>query len=209
MKEYPDKQEASIIWQEGINYRKSLGVFGHEEEYIFHTQGVAKAAAIIAEKCDMDTDKAYVFGLLHDYGKHIDERKTGKFHGLEGYRELLKMNYPAVAKICLTHCFPEQKFNYNNYPAYNIKDLQECRKILATVSYDDYDLLIQFCDMLFEKFSIVTAEDRIKAISLRYNVPFDKTKHLYDNAVYLKTYFDTKCGCDVYGLLGISNVKDS
>lgn len=209
MKEYPSRHKASQIWEEGINYRKSLGIFSHEEEYSFHTKGVAEAATKIALTCGLDVDKAYVFGLLHDYGKHIDERKTGKFHGLEGYRELLKMNYPAVAKICLTHCFPEQEFNYDNYPAYDVSELQECKRILSTISYDDYDLLIQFCDMLFEKFSIVTVEYRIKGIANRYNIPNDKTNHLYRNAIYLKDYFDDKCRCDVYQLLGINNAKNS
>lgn len=209
MQKYPNQQEAEQIWEEGINYRKSLGVFNHEKEYRFHTKGVANSAVKIAEKCVMCAEKAYVIGLLHDYGKHIDEIETGKFHGLEGYREMLKMSFPDVAKICLTHCFPEQDFSYDNYPAYNIEDLQECKNILSTISYDDYDLLIQFCDMLVEKLSIVSIEDRIKCIAERYKIPSDKVNHLYDNAIYLKNYFDNKCCCDVYDLLGIRDAQNS
>lgn len=203
MKKYPNLQEANLIWEEGINYRKSLGVFNHEEEYRFHTKGVADAATKISKCCGLDVNKAYILGLLHDYGKHIDEKKMGKFHGLEGYREMLKINYSAVAKVCLTHCFPDREFNYDNYPAYDVEELQECKIILSTMSYDDYDLLIQYCDILFEKLSIVSIEDRIKGISCRYNIPSDKVHYLYNNAIYLKNHFDNKCGCDTYKLLGV------
>lgn len=202
---YPHLSEALEIWEEGIAFRLSQGNFTKEEEYRFHTKKVAEIASLIASKCGMNIEKAYVFGLLHDYGKHVDERQTGKFHGLEGYREMLKKGYPEVAKICLSHCFPQRDFDIGNYPAYSRKDLEESKKILSLAEYNDYDRLIQFSDMFPEGMSVVTIEERISAIKKRYRLSEEEIKDISENALRLKKYFSGLCHCDIYELIGIKN----
>ncbi len=201
---YPHLSEALKIWEEGIAFRLSQGAFSKEEEYRFHTKKVAEIASLIASKCGMNTEKAYVFGLLHDYGKHIDERKTGVFHGLEGYREMLKKDYPEMAVICLSHCFPKKDFDLDNYPAYNRKDLEISKQILSLNDYDDYDRLIQLSDMFPEGMNIVTIENRLQGIKKRYCLSEKKLKDISENALFLKQYFSDLCGCDIYTLIGLN-----
>lgn len=201
---YPHLSEALKIWEEGIAFRLSQGAFPKEDEYRFHTKKVAEIASLIASKCGMNSEKAYILGLLHDYGKRIDESKTGKFHGLEGYREMLQKGYPLVAKICLTHCFPKKDFNFNNYPAYNRQELEESKQILSLNDYDDYDRLIQLSDMFPEGMNVVTIENRLQSIKKRYCLSEKKLKDIFENALFLKQYFSDLCGCDVYTLIGLN-----
>ena len=198
---YPCLSEALKIWEEGIAFRLSQGTFSKEEEYRFHTRKVAEIASAIASKSGMNEEKAYIFGLLHDYGKRIDERKSGKFHGLEGYREMLKKGYPEMAGICLSHCFPRRDFDIDNYPVYSRSDMEESKKILASLEYNDYDRLIQFSDMFPEGMNVVTIEKRLSAIQKRYGLSEMEIKDISENARYLKRYFSDLCRCDVYTLI--------
>ena len=70
-----------------------------------HSRNVAHAAELIAGRCDkMDSDKAFVCGLLHDIG-----RRTGVAavrHIIDGYDYAAARGWDEVARICLTHSFP-------------------------------------------------------------------------------------------------------
>ena len=201
---WPTREEAVDLWEEGIHDRclKSYG-FPFEDEYRFHTQGVARAAeAIAAHIPGMNSEKAFVLGLLHDYGKKINERMEGRFHGREGYEKMLELGYPEVAKICLTHTFPKKNFEDGefSYP----EDWQIwCHKTLANIEYDDYDYLIGLCDKFFEGMSMVSIENRIKGIVRRYQLSPKQEDILLKDALRLKAYFDKKTGCDIYDILGI------
>lgn len=71
-----------------------------------HSLHVAEAAEQIARKCEgMDSEKTYVCGLLHDIG-----RRTGVAavrHIIDGYDYAISKGWDEVARICLTHSFPE------------------------------------------------------------------------------------------------------
>ena len=70
MQGYPNKAEALKIWQEGLDYRIKNYDFPVADEYVFHTKGIAESCEKIAKLIpDVNTEKAYVLGLLHDYGK--------------------------------------------------------------------------------------------------------------------------------------------
>lgn len=200
----PTRSEALKIWEKGICDRcqKPYG-FPFEDEYRFHTLGVAKAAEAIAAHIEgMDCDKAYVLGLLHDYGKRISERTEGRFHGREGYEAMQEMGYPEVAKICLTHTFPNKNFSEDefSYP----QDWQDwSRKTLSELEYNDYDYLIALCDKFFEGMSMVSIAKRVKGIVQRYGLAPSQEKILIEGAMRLKEYFDRKTGCDIYDILGI------
>lgn len=69
-----------------------------------HSYNVAQAAKIIAENCNMDSEKAFVCGLLHDIG-----RRTGIAavrHIIDGYDYAVSKGWNEVARVCLTHSFP-------------------------------------------------------------------------------------------------------
>lgn len=203
-KTYPTRSEALKLWEKGICDRchKPYG-FPFEDEYRFHTLGVAKAAEAIASHIPgMDCDKAYVLGLLHDYGKLISERAEGRFHGREGFEAMQELGYTEVAQICLTHTFPNKNFSDDefSYP----KDWQDwSRQVLEKVEYDDYDYLIALCDKFFEGMSMVSISKRIQGIVRRYGLAPEQEKILLDGSLRLKSYFDRKTGCDIYNILGI------
>ncbi len=112
MTAFPDRDRAEALWEEGIRYRLSRPYpFDLESEYRFHTRGVAEAAEKIAACVSgLVPEKAFVFGLLHDYGKRINQSRENKFHGQEGYEQMMKLGYPEIARICLTHTFPDKDF---------------------------------------------------------------------------------------------------
>lgn len=206
MTKLPSVKEAIILWQESIS-----GVILYSSpkimlDYIYHTTIVAKAAAKIAEKCNLNVEKAYILGLLHDYGK-IQNEKYGISHFLEGYNRLIKLNYPEVAKICLTHCFPNKNFRSDDYISYKSEDLAKTRNLLSKIEYDEYDRLIQFCDILSEARDIVSYQERLNCIRNRYNLTVEQTKELEEGAKSNKAYFDNLCGCDVYELLNLKHIK--
>lgn len=196
----PTIREAMKIWEDGIKYHKEHYVFTKEDEYRFHSMGVAHFARLIASHIEeLNPEKAFVLGLLHDYGKKYSER----FHGLVGYLELNEMGYPLAAKICLSHTFPKKDFSIEYYPSYPQEDVKISKELLADMEYDDYDRLIQFCDTFFEALSIQKPEERINNIKNRYNLNDDVYYFLLNEAAILKSYFDKKCGQEVYKLLGV------
>lgn len=204
MTDFPTLDMAEQIFEGGILYRRSRPYhFDLEKEYRFHCHGVAKAAQILAEHiAGVDAQKAYIFGLLHDYGKRISQNMENRFHGIEGYYAMLELGYPEVARICLTHSFSQPNFRDDDYSLPK-SWLDEARNLLKDVVYNDYDLLICFCDKLFEGLKMVTMEERIRGICGRYNLNRQQQKCLEDECRWLKKYFDYKAGVDVYQLLEI------
>ncbi len=204
IKNYPTIQEAKIIWQNGIDFRLSHSEFSNLNEYIFHTQGVASAAEKIAEKTMfLNPEKAYVCGLLHDYGKKYDEFKELKFHPQIGYEEFTDMGYFDVARTCLSHSFPYKDFDNNDYKMYLPQWLNWAKDKLKNYQYDDYDRLIQLCDLFFEGMNMVSMEDRFQGIARRYNLSPHNQSLQKRAAINNKMYFDKLCRQDIYEILGI------
>ena len=200
----PTVKEAVNFWLKGIKYRQEEDGFALKDEYVFHTQGIAFVARIIASHIpDMNPEKAYICGLLHDYGKKYDEKKIGRFHGLIGYHELQAEGFSLPARICLTHTFPEKKILFSDFPSYPQKDLEECQKILNELEYNDYDRLIQFADRLFEGLSMVPFAKRAKAIGERYHLSESIVNKLIADGQKLKDFLDKRCGMDIYKIIGL------
>lgn len=169
-----------------------------------HSLLVATCAEIIASKIHgMDNKKAYALGLLHDYGKVINEKQNKLFHGLCGYKILNELGYEEVGRICLTHTFIDKDFSLQDYQSYDKKELQACQKLLKKMEYDDYDRLIQLSDMMVSVVGFNTIKQRMKFVREKYNIDCLTVKRKYRNVLRLKDYFDKLCGCDVYKLLGI------
>ena len=203
-KGHPDRAEAEKIWQDGINHHlaKPYG-FNMVEEYKKHSRGVGKAAETIAAKVlGMDSEKAFVLGLLHDYGKRVDEKIEQVFHGRDGYEELMRLGYPTSARICLTHTFPNKNFTDDEF-VFPKDWIDWAKTALSTVEYDDYDLLIIMCDKMFEAGQIIPMEKRVDCIVNRYNLPKHQKEMLLIQSSELRKYFTDKLGKDVYDVLGI------
>ena len=91
----------------------------------------------------------------------------------------------------------------DDYISYNIEDLTAAKTILSTQDYDDYDRLIQLCDMFFEGMYKVSYETRIEGICKRYNLKEEHVRSIKKGAIINKEYFDNLCGCNIYDLLNI------
>lgn len=201
---FPSRAEALILWENGIRHRLAQPYgFPFEGEYRFHTKGVAAAAEKIAAYTPkMDSEKAYILGLLHDYGKRISEKQENRFHGQEGYEEMLKLGYPEIARVCLTHTFPVKNFRDSEF-SYPDSWIKWVRKTLSTIEYDDYDYLICLCDKFFEGMAMVSIEKRVKGIVARYGLDASQEAVLVRQSAWLKEYFERKTGRDIYDILGI------
>ena len=69
-----------------------------------HSLVAADNARRIAEKVPgMDPEKAYIMGLLHDIGRR--EGITGMRHMVDGYRYMLSLGEPEIARVCITHSY--------------------------------------------------------------------------------------------------------
>jgi putative nucleotidyltransferase with HDIG domain len=188
---YPTKEEADsiLLWANEQN----------PGPWIDHCKFTALAAESIALKCNMDTEKSYVLGLLHDIGYHAYRNFIGKTcHIYSGYELMIEKEYDDVARICLTHSFP-----YKDFRAYIGTDMT-CNKtakdfisaFLYKIEYDDYDRLIQLCDCLSTTQGICIMEKRLISAVMKgtYNEFIYRNWGAY---LELKSYFDKKCNMNI------------
>lgn len=71
--------------------------------WIEHSYNVARLAEKIADKAGMDSEHAYIIGLLHDIGRRNGNMQAR--HAIEGYQFLSDIGFEEGARICLTHTF--------------------------------------------------------------------------------------------------------
>ena len=82
-----------------------------------HCKVAARAAETIAARCGLDTDRAYVSGLLHDIGYYsYRDGKGEKDHIFAGYDLMMQKGYTDSARICLTHSFSLQDARHQGCP---------------------------------------------------------------------------------------------
>ncbi len=163
-----------------------------------HSRVAAQCAEKIAALCEgMDSEKAYVLGLLHDIGRKFGTRHLG--HVYDGWKYMLDMGYDEAAKICLTHSFNIPSIDeYIGRRDITEAEQKEIEEALKTAVYDDYDKLIQLCDSLASAQGVVPMEERMEDVKSRYGFyPQEK----WDKNLELKTYFSKKAGKDIYEII--------
>lgn len=166
--------------------------------WIKHSYNVAKLAERIAVRAGMDGDKAYIFGLLHDIG-----RKNGAMqarHAIEGYRFLKEIGFDEGARICLTHTFQYQDVE-GIYDVWDCTDEEKkfVDSYLKSVTFDEYDKLIQLCDALTLTEGYCYAEKKMVSSILKFGFK-DTTLDKWKAILVLKEYFDKRIEGDVYTL---------
>ena len=162
-----------------------------------HSRVVAHCAERIAGACDdMDAEKAYILGLLHDIGRKFGTRHLG--HVSDGYTYMMSFGYDEAAKICLTHSFNNHTTDeYIGNFFTSDEELRLINETLASVEYDDYDRLIQLCDSLAGSEGVLDIEERMGDVKRRYGAyPREK----WDANIALKGYFEKKTGRNIYEL---------
>ena len=185
----PTREEAEKILREAETCNP--GPWGN------HCRVAAHCAERIADACgDMDADKAYILGLLHDIGRKFGGRHMG--HVADGYSYMMSLGYDEAAKICLTHSFNNKttaeyigKFDTTD------EELKMVEDALARTVYDDYDRLIQLCDALAGAEGVLNIEERMGDVKRRYG-SFPEAK--WNSNLALKKYFEEKTGQDIYAV---------
>ncbi len=162
-----------------------------------HSRIAAQCAEKIAAAVGMDSEKAYVLGLLHDIG-----RKFGVYHMphiYNGWRWMRELGYDSAARVCLSHSFSTPDFSTyigkHDLPEVQIREIEE---LLREMIYDDYDRLIQLCDCLAGSDGVVDMEERMLDVKRRYG---EYPQKKWDNNMALKGYFEAKCGRNIYDVV--------
>ena len=163
-----------------------------------HSRTAARCAENIAKLCpDLDPDKAYILGLLHDIGRKFGVRHLG--HVSDGYRYMMSLGYDEAAKVCLTHSFHCQSLDdYIGSFDTSEEELALIQHTLAKTSMDEYDWLIQLCDGLAGAGGVSTMEERMEDVRKRYGTYPQKK---WDRNLELKKYFEEKTGTDIYTIV--------
>ncbi|MBT9713356.1 HD domain-containing protein [Faecalibacterium prausnitzii] len=183
----PTREEAMALIRDGLS--NNPGPWGK------HSLTAAHCAEKIAAACgDIDEEKAYVLGLLHDIGRKFGVRHLG--HVSDGYRFMMSLGYDEAAKICLTHSFNNHTVDeYIGKLDVSEEEMKMIKAELARTVYDDYDRLIQLCDSLAGAEGVLDIEDRMNDVKKRYGFyPQDK----WDSNMRLKRYFEKKMKKDIY-----------
>ena len=183
----PNREEAIELLREAE--RCNPGPWGN------HSRVVAHCAEKIAQECDdMDSNKAYILGLLHDIGRKFGVRHMG--HVSDGYSYMMSLGYDEVAQICLTHSFNNQTTNeYIGKFDTTDMELKMIQDALKSVVIDEYDRLIQLCDSIAGTEGVLDIEERMRDVKRRYgSYPQEK----WDYNLALKKHFEEKIGKDIY-----------
>lgn len=165
-----------------------------------HSLHVAEAAELIAKQCaGLDSEKAYVCGLLHDIGRRTGIAQVR--HIIDGYDYAMTKGWDEVARICLTHSFPVKNIEAD----IGKKDITGeqyafIAQYLDNIEYDAYDKLMILCDALADANGFCILEKRFIDTTRRYGIyPFslDRWNRTYE----YKEYFEKMMGKPVYAIL--------
>lgn len=165
-----------------------------------HSISVANNAKLIAQHVPhLDSDTAYVMGLMHDIGRRAGV--TGIRHIFDGYDYLMSIGEMDCARICLTHSFPVKDVNtfFGKYDCTK-EQLDFLQDYLNRHEFDDYDILIQLCDAISLPNGACIMEKRLIDVALRHGLT-DFTIEKWKAFMRTKSHFDQLCGCNVYALL--------
>jgi hypothetical protein len=156
------------------------------KRFIRHCIVVGLISEKISGMLKLDTNNAFIVGLMHDIGRFQHSR----FHGLYGYKfsmnifEKTKISiFKNIARVSLTHTLIssyEKNEDYsfftmqrNNNPAnkeiFDI-DERETREIRKKIVPDDYDYIVGMADLLSvgDKLKPVLLQERLADIFERY-----------------------------------------
>ena len=165
-----------------------------------HSRYVAQACENIAKRCPhLDNDDAYIYGILHDIGRHAGV--TSEKHLLDGYRYCKARGWDKAAQICISHAFMIKDIS-SSISVFDMssEDKAFMEEFVQTTVYDDYDRLVQLCDALALPTGFCLLEKRFVDVAIRYGshpVLVDRWKAVLD----IKAYFEKIMGCSIYDCL--------
>ena len=167
--------------------------------WVKHSENVGIAAKNIAHLVpELDEEKAYILGLLHDIGRRVGIVNIPK-HIYEGYKYCMEKGWEEAARICMTHSyvFMQNEFSYEP-ETFEEKEIK--KYIVGCGAADEYDRLIQMCDSLATDYGFVILEKRFVDVTRRYGIMEDYIKG-WEVTFEIKESFEKKMGCSVYDVL--------
>ena len=190
--EIPSREEAERLLAEGE--RRNPG------PWVDHSRYVALAAEAIAQHtAQINSQEAYILGLLHDIGRQVGW--TQMRHVLDGFLYLDSLGYTKSARICLTHSFVIQHIHaHAGHWDCSDEELQFLTAQLAGVTYSDMDRLIQLCDALALPSGFCLLEKRLVDVALRHGIN-DYTLPRWRATFALQAHFDELIGRSIYTVL--------
>ena len=165
-----------------------------------HCHYAAMACRNIAERCEgMSADQAYILGLLHDIGRYGGVYAAK--HLIKGYHYCMERGWEKAAQICITHEFMIQDINKSSGPMdVTEEEYRFMEQLIRSAGYDDYDRLVQLCDVLALPTGFCLLEKRFVDVALRYGI-YPATLDWWKKILEIKEMFEKKTGCSVYELL--------
>ena len=175
----------------------------NEGKWISHSINVANAARLITlETNEFDPDFAYICGLLHDIGRRFGFSHIK--HTLDGY-EYLEFKHKNIAKLCLTHSFPNKNIlEYQGIFDITIEQKEKIESLLKNSEYDYYDEVIQICDSYGSAEGYTKMEERWVDVSIRNGINdfiIEKWKKIYE----IKNRIEIRYNINIEELLGLRN----
>lgn len=162
-----------------------------------HSRYVALACRNIAARCpDLDEEEAYLYGLLHDIGRHAGV--TSERHLLDGYRYCMARGWDKAAQICISHAFMVKDIS-SSIGVFDMppEDKAFMAEFVKNAVYDDYDRLVQLCDALALPTGFCLLEKRFVDVTLRYGV-HPATVERWKAILDIKAKFEEIMGCSIY-----------
>lgn len=169
--------------------------------WIKHSICVGKSAGKIAEKLNLDVEKAKTLGYIHDIGKSVGEFSE---HVMNGYKYLRQLGYDdEYANICLTHSYLNNDVfcTAGGIPT----DIPFRTEFIKKHEYTIYEKIINLCDLMCTSVNM-TLEKRLIDLMVRKGV-YENTVYHIKEAQKLKKEFDDMLGHNVYDLF--SDVLDN
>lgn len=193
------------------NQNTALRVLKQAEElnsglWIQHSEFVALACKSIAKHCtNLDSNKAYILGLLHDIGRRVGV--VSERHTIAGYQYCMEQGWEEVARICVTHSFMIQDIN-SAIGKWDVtkEEYELAESIINLAVYDDYDLIVQLSDALALPTGFCLLEKRFVDVACRYGV-HEYTVARWKRTIEIKDYFEKKMKRSIYDVL--PNVKEN
>ena len=144
-------------------------------------------------------DEAYLYGLLHDIGRHAGI--TSERHLIDGYRYCMARGWTKAAQICISHAFMIQDIA-SSIGVFDMpeEDRNFMDQFVKRAVYDDYDRLVQLCDALALPTGFCLLEKRFVDVAIRYGMhPY--TLERWKKVLEIKDYFESVIGGSIYDWL--------
>ena len=133
----------------------------NKSSWLNHSFNNAIACYNISKMLDLDSKKAFTYGLLHDYGRKYSHTFE---HVTKGFEGLIDLGLENEARGCLTHSFINKgRYLNNEIPG----ETDEMTYVLGGANYTIYDDILNVADLIATNYGITSPLERVNDIATR------------------------------------------